>query len=162
MAFGPRPLVRKMLTAGLPRCLVLLLAMLAYMKNIDPRLHIIFVSGQSECFVAFLFLPSPGTMYSGYWRLWNLCWSWKCHICSQGQPTCLRYHVVTAGLFVFASVINASGFVWSVMCLCFYSRGFVPHLYRYKYVRSAYLQLIYIRLKGCVSWNFKLSLCVLL
>ena len=59
-------------------------------------------------------------------------------------------------------VINASGFVWSVMCLCFYSRRFVPHLYRYKYVRSVYLQLINIRLKGCVSWNFKLSLCVLL
>ena len=38
--YGPRPKVRAMLEYGLPRCLILVLAMLSYMSNIATWLNL--------------------------------------------------------------------------------------------------------------------------
>ena len=53
MTVGPRPKVHAMLQAGLPRCIVLVLMMLAYMNNIvtGPQ----FVSLHMECELLWLF-----------------------------------------------------------------------------------------------------------
>ena len=45
---GPRPYIRRMLQHGMPRCLVLILAMLAYMNNVVTWLQRELIRGQPK------------------------------------------------------------------------------------------------------------------